>query len=52
VVVVGQFDARAKGGREGRWRFAHVWKLRDGKAVRQESFFDTLAEQRVLGGAS
>jgi uncharacterized protein len=48
VVVLGQFTARSKGGREGSWRFAHVWKLGDGKAVRVEAFYDTLAEQRVL----
>jgi ketosteroid isomerase-like protein len=51
VVVLGQFTGRSQGGREGSWRFAHVWKLRDGKAVRVEAFYDTLAEQRVLGSS-
>jgi uncharacterized protein len=51
VVVVGTFNARGKGGRDGSWRFAHVWKVRDGKGVRVESFYDTLAELRTLGGA-
>ena len=50
VVVIGQFNARAKGRQEASWRFAHVWKLRDGKAVRVEPFVDTLAEQRALAG--
>jgi uncharacterized protein len=48
VVVLGQFNARAPGGQEGSWRFAHVWKMRDGKGVRVEPFVDTLAEQRTL----
>ena len=48
VVVIGQFSARAPGRQEGSWRFAHVWKMRDGKAVRVEPFIDTLAEQRAL----
>jgi ketosteroid isomerase-like protein len=51
VCVLGQFKARVGGGREGSWRFAHVWKVRDGKAVRQESFFDTLAEWRLLNAS-
>jgi ketosteroid isomerase-like protein len=51
VVVVGRFNARGKGGKEGSWRFAHVWKMRDGKGVRVEPFVDTLAEQRALGSA-
>jgi ketosteroid isomerase-like protein len=50
VVVIGQFNARAKGRQEASWRFAHVWKLRDGKVVRVEPFVDTLAEQRALAG--
>jgi uncharacterized protein len=50
VVVTGQFTARAKGRQEGSWRFAHVWKMRDGKAMRVEPFLDTLAELRALGG--
>jgi ketosteroid isomerase-like protein len=49
VVVLGQFTGRGKGGRQGSWRFVHVWKLRGGKAVRVESFYDTLAEWRILG---
>ena len=51
VVVIGQFKARAKGQQEGSWRFAHVWEMRNGKAVRVEPFIDTLAELRALGGA-
>ena len=51
VVVLGQFNARGKGGREGSWRFAHVWKMRDGKGARVEPFVDTLAELRALGSA-
>jgi ketosteroid isomerase-like protein len=52
VVVIGRFSARSKGGREGSWRFAHVWKMRGGKAVRVEPFLDTLAEQRALATGS
>ena len=51
VVVVGQFTGRGKTGRQGSWRFAHVWTLRERKAVRVESFYDTLAERRVLAPA-
>jgi ketosteroid isomerase-like protein len=51
VVVLGQFNARGKGGQQGSWRFAHVWKMRDGRGVRVEPFVDTLAEQRALGTA-
>jgi len=52
VVVIGRFNARAPGRQEGSWRFAHVWKMRDGKAVRVEPFVDTLVEQRALSSAS
>lgn len=50
VVAIGQFTARAKGREEGSWRFAHVWKMRNGKALRIEPFVDTLAEQQALRG--
>jgi uncharacterized protein len=51
VGVVGTYNARGKGGRDGSWRFAHVWNLSGGKVIRVESFFDTLAVLRTLGGA-
>jgi ketosteroid isomerase-like protein len=49
--VVGEFSARGKRGNEGTWRFAHVWKIRDGKGIRVEPFVDTHAEWRALGNA-
>lgn len=52
VVVLGRFNARGRGGEEGSWRFAHVWRLRDGKGARVEPFVDTLAEWRALSAAS
>jgi ketosteroid isomerase-like protein len=51
AVAPGRFSARGKGGREGTWRFAHVWKLRDGMGARVEPFVDTLAEWSALGNA-
>ena len=50
VVVIGTFNARGKAGRDGSWRFAHVWQMLDGKGARVEPFIDTLAELRALGG--
>jgi uncharacterized protein len=49
VVVTGDATARGKAGDEASWRFAHAWKLRDGKAIRFELFDDTASVLRSLG---
>ena len=42
VVVIGRYTGRAKGtGRPLDIPFAHVWKFKDGKAVRFHQFTDT-----------
>jgi uncharacterized protein len=33
LVVVGTFRGKSKGGRQMQARYAHVWRMRDGKAV-------------------
>ena len=33
LVVVGNFRAKSKAGRQMQARYAHVWRMRDGKAV-------------------
>jgi uncharacterized protein len=48
VVMLGQVTTR-KDDREATSRVAQVWTLRDGRAVRFESFQDTHATARVLG---
>ena len=48
VVMLGQVTTR-KDDREATSRVAQVWTLRDGRAVRFESFQDTQATARVLG---
>jgi uncharacterized protein len=50
VVMLGQVSV-SKEGREETMRVAQIWTLRDGKAVRFESFQDTYASARVLGAA-
>ena len=48
VVVLGRFAGRAAGG-EFDVGLAHVWTLRDGKAVRVESYLDTAKVLEALG---
>jgi uncharacterized protein len=50
IVMLGRVTI-AKEGREETMRVAQVWTLRNGKAVRFESFQDTHASARVLGAA-
>lgn len=49
VVVLGRYTARAKGtGAPLDVPFAHVWRFRDGKAIRFHQFTDTYGWRRAL----
>ena len=49
VVALGQYSGVYKAtGKSLRANFAHVWKLKDGKAVRFTQYVDTLLVQRAL----
>jgi ketosteroid isomerase-like protein len=48
-VVLGKYSGTYKAtGKSFRANFAHVWKVRDGKAVRFVQYTDTLLVQRAL----
>jgi ketosteroid isomerase-like protein len=40
LVVVGTFRGKSKAGRQLQARFAHVWRMRDGKAVSFQNHVD------------
>ena len=49
VVALGQYSGKYKAtGKSFRANFAHVWQLRDGKAVRFVQYVDTLLVQRAM----
>ena len=49
VVVLGQYGGKYKAtGKSLRADFAHVWKVREGKAVSFKQYVDTLLVQRAL----
>jgi hypothetical protein len=49
VVVLGQYSGTYKAtGKSFQADFAHVWKIRDGKAMRFVQYVDTLLVQRAL----
>ncbi len=49
VVVLGKYSGTYKAtGKSFRANFAHVWKVREGKAVRFVQYVDTLIVQRAL----
>ena len=50
VVVVGRFRGRAKGGRRLDAPYAHVWAMRDGKAVRFHNHVEAAAWAEAWGG--
>lgn len=50
VVVVGQFRAKPKSGGEMTAAFAHVWQMRNGKAVRFHNYVDAAAWGAGWGG--
>jgi len=53
VVVIGRYTARAKAtGRTLDVPFAHVWRFRDGRAVRFHQFTNTRGWVEALGGAA
>jgi ketosteroid isomerase-like protein len=49
IVVIGRADVVGKkSGKKGASDFAHVWKMRDGKAVRFQLYWDTLALHEAM----
>ncbi|MEV4434106.1 nuclear transport factor 2 family protein [Streptomyces sp. NPDC049555] len=48
VVVLGVREVTNRRGRTRTLKFLHAWTIRDGKAVRMEDVFDTVAFQRLL----
>lgn len=48
IVMLGEITSQ-KDGREATQRVAQVWTMRDGRAVKFESFQDTLQTARILG---
>ena len=52
VVVLGRYRGTCKGtGRFLDAQLAHVWRIRDGKAVAFQQYTDTLQAARVMGDA-
>lgn len=51
VIVLGTFSGTGKGGKF-KAAFAHAWKMRNGKAVRFQSYTDTATINGVLGGSA
>lgn len=52
IVVLGHFRGRAKGdGGALDAHFAHVWRMRDGKAVHFTNYVDTMTWARAMGKA-
>jgi uncharacterized protein len=50
VVAVGRFRGRAKNGTAFEAPFAHVWRMRNGKATRFQHFVDQASWTRAWGG--
>ena len=50
LVVTGRFRGRSKGGQQLEAPFAHVWAMRNGKAVRFQNYVDQPAWTRGWGG--
>jgi ketosteroid isomerase-like protein len=50
VVVTGRFRGTAKGGGDLDAAFAHVWEMRNGKAVRFQQYVDSGPWARAWGG--
>jgi ketosteroid isomerase-like protein len=50
LVVVGTFRGRGKGGQPLEAPFAHVWEMRDGKAVRFHNHVEADPWRRAWGG--
>jgi ketosteroid isomerase-like protein len=49
VVVTGAFSGKGKNGDNFKAPFAHIWKMRDGKAVRFQNYTDTETINSALG---
>ncbi|MYV60684.1 DUF4440 domain-containing protein [Streptomyces sp. SID4931] len=48
VIVLGTRRVTSLDGRTATLRFVHSWTIRDGKAVRMEDIFDTVAFRRLI----
>jgi uncharacterized protein len=51
VVARGTFSGTGKKGGKFKAPFAHVWTMRDGKAVRMQNYTDTAAINAAIGGS-
>jgi hypothetical protein len=50
IVALGKYSGKYKAsGKSFEAQFAHVWRLRDGKAVRFTQYTDTLKVREALG---
>jgi ketosteroid isomerase-like protein len=52
IVVTGAFSGKGKDGKNFKAPFAHIWKMRDGKAVRHQNHTDTATMVKAIGGGS
>jgi ketosteroid isomerase-like protein len=50
VVVVGRFQGKGKGGQQLDAPYAHVWRMRNGKAVSFQNHVDAAAWAKGWGG--
>lgn len=50
VVVLGVLSGKGKDGNNFKTPFAHVWKMRDGRAVRFQSYIDTATLVGAIAG--
>lgn len=49
VVVLGHFRGTTAAGNELAVRFANIWRIKDGRAVRHDAYPDTAAFMRAMG---
>ncbi len=50
VVIIGRFHGQGKGGQQLDAPFAHVWRMRNGKAVGMHNYVDAVAWAKGWGG--
>jgi uncharacterized protein len=49
VIVLGHFRGTTMAGRELAVRFANIWRIRDGRAIRHDAYADTAAFMQAMG---
>jgi ketosteroid isomerase-like protein len=49
VIVLGHFRGTTATGRELAVRFANIWRIKDGRAVRHDAYSDTAAFMHAMG---